>query len=284
MVRYGACTLALVALALGGCSRSSAREYELKGQVLAVDPARQEITIEHGDIQGFMPGMTMAFKVRDRALLEGRIPGDLVTATLVVEDADAHLRAVERTGHAPVTLPTILPRTGILANGDTVADAAFVDETGAARRLADWRGHVIAVTFVYTRCPLPNFCPLMDRHFRSVQDQVRADPALKAGVRLLSVSFDPDHDTPPVLAKHAAALGADPDIWHFLTGTRGGVEAFASQFAVSVIREDPSETEIVHNLRTAVIDREGRLVTVLNGSDWTPAELMTELRRAHDAR
>ncbi|MGH9373520.1 MAG: SCO family protein [Vicinamibacterales bacterium] len=272
----------LLVLTAPACSRSPTREYVLTGQVLAVDEARQEITIKHGDIPGFMPGMTMAFGVRDGKLLAGRVPGDLVKATLVVEESDVHLRTLERIGHAPVPEDARLPAAmDLLAPGEPVTDAALVDETGAPRTLAGWRGKVLAVTFIYTRCPLPNFCPLMDRHFKAVQEQVGGDAGLKGRVQLLSVSFDPDHDTPAILAKHAAQLQADPAIWHFLTGTRGDVETFASQFGVSVIRDDPRE--IVHNLRTAVIDAQGRLTTVLNGGDWTPGDLMAELRKANDA-
>jgi protein SCO1/2 len=122
----------------------------------------------------------------------------------------------------------------------------------------------------------------MDRHFRAVQDQVRADPALLGGVLLLSVSFDPEHDQPAVLTQHAARLGADPAVWHFLTGNRDDVEAFAAQFGVSVMRDRAGE--IAHNLRTAIIDGEGRLITSLSGSDWAPADLVAEIRRARARR
>ncbi len=278
--------IVLLGLVLVGCSRSprsTAREYELNGQLLHVNHARQEVTIKHDDIPGFMPGMTMAFRVREGRLLERRAPGDLVKATLVVDDSEVHLRTLERIGHAPLSEPVALPAAGLLP-GEMVADTRLIDETGAPRTLADWRGQVLAVTFIYTRCPLPTFCPLMDRKFKSVQEQVRADAALSGRVRLLSVSVDPDHDTPATLARHAARLEADPAIWRFLTGARADVETFASQFGVSVMREDPGTTEIVHNLRTAVIDAQGRLGAVLNGSDWTDADLVSELRSADASR
>jgi protein SCO1/2 len=191
-----------------------------------------------------------------------------------------HLRTLERVGHAPVPESATIPGAGILREGEAVADASLVDESGTPRRLADWKGRAVAVTFIYTRCPLPNFCPVMDRHFKAVQDAVRADAALAGRVQLLSVSFDPDHDTPAVLASHAGRLQADPDIWRFLTGPREEVEQLAKQFGVSVIREGADPSEIVHNLRTAVIDPGGRLSTVLNGSEWTPAELVAALKAA----
>jgi protein SCO1 len=268
-------------LAAIACSRSSAREYQLEGQVLAVDAARREITIKHGDIPQFMPAMTMPFKVRDATLLEGRSAGDLVKATLVVETNDAYLRTVEAVGRAPVTDAAPAERPTILQHGDVVADAAFLDETGASRRLADWRGHVLAVTFTYTRCPMPNFCPLMDRLFQQVQQSLREDASLGQQAHLISVTIDPDYDTPAVLASHARRLNADPARWHFLTGPRTDIDNFARQFGLSVKREPG---EIVHNMVTAVIDGKGRMITLLTGGTWKPSDLIAGLRTARASR
>ena len=274
-----------VAVLAFGCSRASDREYDLRGQILAVDQARQEVTIKHEDIPRFMPGMTMAFKVREKRLLEGRAPGDLVKATLVVRRADVYLRTLERTGFGPVPADIAVPTSAaMLGRGELVSDASFVDESGMRRQFANWRGSVVAVTFTYTRCPVPTFCPLLDRHFKAVQDIVRSDPNLNGQVRLLSVSFDPDHDTPGVLSKHAERVGADRRIWSFVTGPSRDVSAFAAQFGVSILQGGSAQAEIVHNLRTAIIGADGRLRTVLNGGEWTPAELLTELRNARAGR
>jgi len=286
LIRVNWIMAAIVALAAGttGCQRQ-AQQYELNGQILAVDPARQELTIKHQDIPGFMPGMTMAFKVFEPRLMDGRTPGELVTATLVVKGTAAYLRNLSRTGFAPVVEAHAATRViDLLEPGETLRDATLLDETGTRRRLADWQGRILAVAFVYTRCPLANFCPLMDRHFAAVQEQVQADVALRDRVRLVSVSIDPEHDRPEVLAKHAARLGADRAVWQFLTGDREEVEAFASQFGVSVMREGTAADDIVHNLRTAIIDGEGKLITSLNGSEWSPADLVAEIRRARAKR
>jgi protein SCO1/2 len=217
-------------------------------------------------------------------LLDGRKPGDLVTATLIVGGTDAQLATLEATGFQEVQ-PSDVPvaRAPVIVAGDSVADAQFRDEQGHDRRLSDWRGHVVAVTFIYTRCPVPSFCPLMDRHFRTVQDEIKADSRLKGSAKLLSVSFDPDHDTPEVLSRHAARLGADPAVWSFLTGTPGELKTFAGQFGVSIL-PDETGAEIVHNLRTAVIDPAGRLVTILNGNQWTPPQLVEEMRNVRAGR
>ena len=278
--------LAVIGLCLSfvaaACRGSSVRTYELKGQVLSVDQARQELTIKHEDIPGFMPAMTMAYKVRDSAMLKPRQPGELITATLVVEEPAPYLRSIQRTGVAalPEDLPPPTRVMNVLSEGQPVRDAELVDQDGARRTLKDWHGQVLAVTFVYTRCPLPNFCPLVERHFAEVQEQVRAAADLHGRVRLLSVTLDPEYDTPDVLARHGQRLKQDRAIWSLLTGSRPQVEAFAEQFGVSAVRDNTQPSELLHNLRTAVIDGNGTLVTVLSGAEWQPSQLLAEIRRA----
>jgi protein SCO1/2 len=120
----------------------------------------------------------------------------------------------------------------------------------------------------------------MDRHFASIQKEVKEDPALNGRVQLVSVSFDPDFDTPQVLSAHAERVGADPAMWSFVTGQRDDIDRFASRFGVSVMRDDRTTQEIVHNLRTAVIDATGRLHRMHTGNEWKPADVLTDLRSA----
>jgi protein SCO1/2 len=273
----------LPALAGSGCRAPApaARTYELKGQILAIDQGRLELTVNHADIPGFMPAMTMPYKVRDANLLKGRKPGELIAATLVVEGSEGYLQSIRHEGLA--ALPDERPAVramNLLDVGEPVRDGELVDQNGARRSLGDWRGQVLAVTFVYTRCPLPNFCPLIDRHFADVQEQVQSSSDLRGRVHLVSVTLDPEYDTPAVLLRHAGQLKADPAVWSLLTGPREQVEKFASQFGVSITRESAQPSGIVHNLRTAVIDGNGRLATILSGGDWQPAALIAEIRNA----
>jgi protein SCO1/2 len=267
-----------IALVLAGCGtpEAPAREYQLQGQILAVRPERNEVVIKHGDIKGFMPGMTMPFKVKEESLLQGKEPGDLVTATLVVAEVEAHLRTLEKTGHAPLDTPAPPPAPDIRQPGDTLSDAKFVDQNGAPASLASYRGHRVALTFIYTRCPLPEFCPLMDRNFAAVQKTISSTPAL-ADVRLITVTLDPAFDTPKVLKPYAAQRGADPKLWSFLTGDPAEVNTFGSQLGIYVEHNPQSAIDITHNLRTVVIDPDGRLVKVHNGNSWTPSELVADL-------
>jgi protein SCO1 len=268
--------VALLATACGRGAEAPSREYELNGQILAVRPERSEVVIKHQDIKGFMPGMTMPFKVKDGALLQGKAPGDLVTATLVVGEVDAHLRTLDKTGHAALETPAPAPPPDIREPGDTLTDATFVDQHGAATSLSAYRGHRVALTFIYTRCPLPEFCPLMDRHFAAVQKTLASTPAL-ADVRLITMTLDPAFDTPAILEPYAVRRGADPKVWSFLTGDPAEVNKFGSQLGIYVEHNPQSAIDITHNLRTVVIDPDGRLVKVHNGNSWTPSELVADL-------
>jgi protein SCO1/2 len=268
--------LASAALLWSCASPPEARRYELQGQILAIRPERQEVVIKHGDIKNFMPGMTMPFKVSDAALLTGRAPGDLVTATLVVGEVEAHLETLVKTGSAPLDEKAPPEPPKVAATGERLADAPLVDQQAKATSLASFRGHRLALTFVYTRCPIPDFCPLMDRHFAAVQKMLAGDPAL-ADVRLVSVTLDPVFDTPTVLRAHAARVGANPSVWSFLTGEPANVAAFSEQFGLYVEHGTSDPADITHNLRTAVIDPEGRLAKVHTGNSWTPAELVADL-------
>jgi protein SCO1/2 len=137
---------------------------------------------------------------------------------------------------------------------------------------------VAAVTFIYLRCPLPQFCPLLDRRFVEVQRLITEDATLRDRARLLSVSFDPDADTPARLQAHAEKLRANPAIWRFATAPREIVDRFAATFGVNVIREQDST--ITHNMRTVVIGPDRRVVSVYEGSDWTPAQIADDMTRA----
>lgn len=282
--RYLGLLITLVVLSLSSAC-STGKRYPLTGQVLSVNAERQELTVKHEDIRGFMPAMTMPFKVRSQEEFGRWKPGDVIQATLVVEETTGYLEDITKTGEAPLPEPsaeTLAAR--MIEPGALVPDAQFTDQNGRPRSFSDWRGQTIAVTFVYTRCPLPDFCPQMDRHFVAVQKALKDDPALAARVHLVSVSFDPDYDTPEVLRAHAKKLGVDPTQWSYVTGSRESVDPFAAAFGVSIMRDDKPLQEIVHNLRTPVIDREGRLSEVLGGNEWTPQELLAAIRKADGRR
>ncbi len=292
VVRVAQAGLMLALVAAAGCSNgaqpqtgapaSNAKRYAISGQILVVNPATQALTIKHGDIVGYMPAMTMTFRVSRPDLMNGRVPGELISGTLEVDDAEGRIVEITHTGTAPLPTRdnTAAMAGGVLDVGDSAPDAAFVDQNDRRRSFSEWRGTPTLLTFIYTRCPLPNFCPLMDKNFASIQQRGAADPALAGKFTLVTVSFDPDHDTPAVLKAHAAGLKADPAVWTFLTGDRVTVDRFAAKFGVGVVREGTAPGEITHNLRTTLIGADGRILKIYGGSDWTIATVLADLGAA----
>jgi protein SCO1/2 len=223
----------------------------------------------------------MPYRVEDSKILADKQPGDLITATLVVGETEAHLSKIDKTGHAPIENaggPEIT-ESQMLKPGEAAPDTKLVDENNSARPLTSYKGHRVALTFMYTRCPQPDFCPLMDRNFAAIQNEITKTPGL-GDVRLVSVSFDPANDTPAVLKTHAKDLKADPAVWHFVTASPEDIKGFTAKFGVTAVPSDESPAVLTHNLSTAVIDADGRLVKIRPGNMWTPADLIADLNAA----
>jgi protein SCO1/2 len=273
--------LLALAVACACTSSPAATRYPLTGQILGVQLDTGQVLLKHEAVPGYMDAMAMPFQVADRTTIRDRRPGDLIDATLVVDGERSRLEDVQWRGRAPLDDDAAGPPIGagvrFLAPGDEAPADALASHRGGTVALPDWRGTAVVVTFIYTRCPLPEFCPLLDRRFAAVQDAAAADPSLAGRVRLLSVSFDPEADTPEILAAHAAKVGARGD-WHFVTAPRETVDRFAAAFGVTVIRE--ADRTITHNLRTAVVGPDGRVAVLRSGNDWTADDLIADVRQA----
>lgn len=275
----------LCAVCSFSCSgRSNDRHYKLQGQVISLEPNQKLVTIKHEEIAGLMPAMTMPYEVQDQRALAGLAPGDLVNATLVVVSNGAYLSTIKKIGEAPLEKPPAVSPASfassgfeLLKPGEEVPNARFIDQDGRKRQFADFSGSPVVITFMYTRCPLANFCPLMDRHFAALQKPLKEDPALSS-VHLVTVSFDPVTDTPPVLKAHARSLKADASRWTFLTGDRDEIDRFGARFGLSVARAPNDPRDITHNLRTAIVDSHGKLVKVYTGNEWTPEQVLADLK------
>src|SRR5688500_6427677 len=276
--------LALACAVLVACARPApaSRAYTLTGQILAVHPEKQSLTIKHQDIPNYMPGMTMTFAARDAAMVTGREPGEMVKATLEVGDTWSRLTSVEVTGKEPIAaMPAELALIeGVIEAGDPLPAGTFVDQDGRTRSIEEWRGGPVAITFTYTRCPIPEFCPRIDRQFAQVAEAIAQDDALRGRAKLVTISFDPGYDTPAIMKAHAKKLGADPSVWTFATGAREQVELFAARFGVAVTRTGETPADIMHNLRTIVAGSDGIVRALHSGSEWTPAQLVDDLRKA----
>ena len=276
--------LSVAAGLVAACGRAdNARTYQLTGQILVVKHETNELLVKHDDIPGFMPAMTMPYTVKDAALIKERVAGDVITATLVVASEGPFLSAISKTGVAPVpedARTTIPPAANVqlLQAGDAVPATQLTDQDGTSIALTDFKGSAVAVTFIYTRCPLAQFCPLIDRRFAEVQKLVAGDPALAGKVRLLSISFDPQFDRAETLRAHGRKLDADPAVWRFATADEPAVDRLAAEFGVNVIRE--KDGTITHNLRTAIVAPTGRLTAILDNNAWTAVELVGALKNA----
>ena len=282
------CRLLIVRLLIlgagAGCSRApNVHKYQLTGQILVVKPETNEVLVKHEDIPGFMPAMTMPYTVKDPAILKDRAAGDLITATLVVATEGPHLSVITKTGSAPLPedARTTIPAAAgvqILKAGDAVPAERILVDQGTPLALTDFKGSALAITFIYTRCPLPQFCPLMDRRFAELQKIAAADPVMAGKIRLLSISFDPAFDRAELLQAHAVTLGADPAVWRFATAAQDAVDRLAARFGVNVIRE--KDGTITHNLRTAIVDASGRITAILDNNAWSADDLARGLKDA----
>jgi len=262
---------------------AGAARYPIKGRVVAVDAAARELTLDHEEIPGFMPAMTMPFVVleKDAVLLQGVSPGDEVSASLVVPDSRYWIEdlVVVKTA-VPDPDRTPRPTARMPQPGDAVPDVVLVDQDGREVRLSDFRGRAVALTFVFTRCPLPDFCPLMMRRFRQVHEAAVADPRLLERTHLVTVSFDPAHDTPAVLKAYGRPFQrTEPPFthWTLATGSEEAIRTLGGALGLDYVEEERSFT---HNLRTAVIDPDGRLFSLRRGNDWTAEQLLRGLRAA----
>ncbi len=285
--RLGVPLLLLSILLVAGCSgtppKSGGNSYPLEGTVVEVDAPNRKITIDHEEIPNFMPAMIMPFVVRekDAALLDIVSPGDHVSARLVVPDTRYWLEelVVVKQG-TPDPDATSRPRPHGLDTGEALPEVALVNQAGDTVRLSDYRGRALALTFIFTRCPLPDFCPRMMAHFEEAHAALVADEDLRSRTHLLTVSFDTEHDTPEVLLAYGKPFQrtAPPFThWELASGTDEAIRTLAGALALHYYEE---ESSFAHTLRTAVIDPEGKLHSLYRGNEWTADQLVSDLRAA----
>jgi protein SCO1/2 len=257
---------------------AATRQYPLIGVVRETMKDSGQVMIRHDAIPGFMSAMTMPFHVDDHDLLEEIHAGDEVAGTLEVVTEAGDVRSY-RLRDLRVTRPALAapppPSVTRLQPGEPVPDVVMTTQEGREQRLSDLRGRWVVLTFIYTRCPLPDFCPLMDRKFNELAGRLKLDPARADSVRLISLSFDPEYDTPEVLSRHARRNGATPPLWTFAVATHEALGPLAEGLGLTYA---PGEREIAHNLVTAVIAPDGTLSRVQRGRDWQPAGLLRDLR------
>lgn len=296
MIRRILTLSALLLVALGGCrsgrqaaptasANPSYKVYKLRGKVVAANPSTGEVTLNHEAIPGFMDAMTMPYKLKDPSILGELHPGDVITAdVLVSQDADAdvlldHIVVVAQ--GKPDYRPTSVYH--VPAPGDLVPDFALRNQDGRVLHLRQFRGRALLMTFIYTRCPLPNFCPLVTRNFAVIERQLAANPALLAKTHLLCVSFDPEHDTPARLRAYGAEyIGSDTKNafahWDFAVPKKAVLDKMAKYFDVGITTG--GDGSITHTLSTTLVGRDGKIVQFYPGNEWTPDQVLIDVKKA----
>jgi len=245
------------------------QHFAVKGVVRGVEPDGQTILIQHEDIPGFMPAMTMPFPLHGTNGNEFT-SGDRVRFELTVTKDDSWISRIEKlkTVNISITGFATAPEEKQLEPGDTVPDITLTDQNGKAFHLVDLRGKAVLVTFIYTRCALPNYCPLMSKNFSTLQEQLTKEFAGR--FHLVSISFDSSYDTPEVMKSYAQAFTKDETSWTFASGSKQQILSAASQFGLVYLPEAGSFT---HDLRTALIGPDGKLIHVWCSNVWTPDEV-----------
>lgn len=270
-------------LLLMGCHSSdsssdkdkASHAFAAQGVIEKISPDRNLVTIHHDTIPGYMIEMTMDFPVDDSDELKDLGPGDKITFTLNVTQDRDWVSNILRIGHtnSSMTGTMTMDDTGVpkLKPGDTVPDGELIAEDGRHIHLSDFRGKAVALTFFFTRCPLPNYCPLMNRNFSQTRDLLLADSTGPTNWEFLSISFDSEFDQPTNLSSYGDFYRRNnSDRWLFAAAPPATLAEIASPLGLVIMRQD---SNISHNLRTVVIDPKGRLYRQFNDNLWTPRQL-----------
>ena len=261
-------------------ARAGAIQHPIDGKVVKVDKTRHTVTLSHEAIPNFMDAMTMDFKLKESWPFGAMAEGDTLRGTLVVDGARSWIESVTIAKESGTTAATAPKGSWVPADkGTPVPDVALIDQDGRALRLDRFRGHPLLMAFSYTRCPLPDYCPLTMRNFGKIEKLTANESGLK-GLRLLIVTLDPEYDTPAVLRPYGLKyVTGDPGRpfarFTLATGDPQDVKKLAGFYGLDYFTEKRS---IVHSLRTAIVDPAGRVYKVFEGNEWQVDEVMRALR------
>jgi protein SCO1 len=243
-----------------------AHRYPVEGIVVETRPELRQMVVAHRPIDNYMPAMTMAFRVGRAVALDRLTPGTRVAFELKVGKHTSIAQGVRVREQSlnDVVLPKTALRKPLI--GDKMTTFSLIDQSGRTVSLSDFRDKVVVVDFIYTRCPLPDVCPRLSANFASLSKKLRG-----RDVEFLSITIDPEYDTPAVLSEYARRWQADGESWRFLTGTREQIQEVAGLFGLIYW---PEEGSITHTVATAVIGRDGTLAAQIDGAGYRPDQLL----------
>jgi protein SCO1/2 len=265
---------------------ADAKRYDLRGEVLAVDKENKKASIKHEEIPGYMEAMTMDFPIREDWVWEDLTKGSQIRADLVVDDASGKYW-LEKIAIVAVPNPN-QPAPPINENfaqiGKEIPDFTLTNQDGKKIAPEDFKGKALAITFIYSRCPLPEYCILMSKNFSDLAIQLNNNAELKDKIRLLSISFDPENDTPEKLKQYGQGyLGKDakPDftVWQLAIGTDEQIKKLADYFGLLYEVDKNDKTQFNHSLRTIVVAPDGKVSKIYAGKEWTTNQLLSELQK-----
>jgi protein SCO1/2 len=279
------CGVLCVSVFLSGCGLFQ-KHYALRGRVLA--KSSSDVTVNQENIPGFMPPMTMPYAVKDLEALEKVQPGDAITADLVVRGKTYwldHVVIIGSAGRGSVSTATdntdIEDENGTSVIGAMVPDLKLVNQDGKTLHLSNFKGKTVLITFIYTRCPFPTFCPLLSSEFAAIQRELAKTPGLYKQTHLISVSLDPAYDTPPILRKYGLGyLKDDPSgfaHWDFVVTSPEDLKTFAGAFGLTYFEQD---NLITHSMRTILVTPDGTVANIWDGSEWRQPELVDAIKQA----
>lgn len=265
------------------------RSFVARGVIRELPAGGETVVVRHEEIPGFMPKMTMEFNVRDTNELAGLLAGDAITFRIKANEKESWIEAVQREGTNKLASPvpsdpssSSLLHTAQLKPGDVLPDAELLAEDGRTIKLSDFEGRALAFTFLFTRCPLPDFCPRMNQHFNRARELLIQGLGGPTNWQFLSISFDPEFDRPGVLTRYAYSYrGQSTDRWLFAAAPTNVMASMVSQLDFRFANEGGS---FIHNLRTVVIDPQRRIYRQFDGNKWKAEELAQALAEAAQSR
>ena len=261
------------------------RIFQVRGVVKEIPKTGNQLRIAHEAISNYMPAMTMPFSVKDRTELAEIQVGDIVSFALHVAETESWIDQIQTIQNSPdpeQPPPAFRPAREVqpLQIGDSLPNHPFINQENQAVRLGDFKGNVLVFTFIFTRCPLPEFCPRMSQRFKAACESLQNDPQAPDNFRFLSISFDPVFDTPKILKNYAQTFSANLEKWSFLTGKIADIDDIAGQFGLHFIRSQQLIDSWDHNLRTVLVDPQGIIRQIYIGNAWTSETLIADIKAA----